>query len=644
MEEKVQPLNLKTKDICEVLFESATEGLLVVDSDGTIQITNPALNQMFDYKGNELIGKNLEILIPEVSREKHVENRKEYLKNPEKRPMSSDHCPFGRKKNGSVFPIALSLNHFTTEGHQLVMALISEISERKLATDKLAINEFFLNETERLSGIGHYEVNFETQDVMWSDHVFRLCGLNSKYAKTPTIKDSLLFIHADDRRLVYDTYKKCIDNENPFDFEYRIVRTDGEIRYIRNTGFVNNKDSNQNPTTIFGIVQDLTNQKNIEHTLLALNVELEQRVDNRTKALKESQHLYKMIALNFPNGEISVLDKNLNYVFVEGMELHKRGITGEMLIGSNFLHRIDHEIREDVQKKLMKVFNGTDMSFELKTRNKTYMISAVELHEKNEDINQILIVSQNITKLKKAEEDIQRSLDKEIRLNELKSRFVSMASHEFRTPLTTILNSLTILSRYIGVPGQEEKQQKNISRIKVSIHHLTNILNDFLSLDKLEEGNIGVNNSEFNFPEFAMALVESLRAITKKGQQINYKHSGEISVYMDMQMLKNIFNNLISNAVKYSPENSPIYVKTTIKKGLLTIVIVDKGIGIPTEEQGHMFERFFRAKNALHIQGTGLGLNIVKKYVEMIDGEIKFNSEPEKGTTFTIKMPLINSH
>jgi PAS domain S-box-containing protein len=385
---------------------------------------------------------------------------------------------------------------------------------------------------------------------------------------------------------------------------------------------------------------DITRQKNAEEKLIKLNAELEQKVKERTLVLEESQQMYSMIARNFPNGEINVFDKDLNYVFVEGMELYKKGITGDMLIGTSFLKRIDSEIRDDLEKKLLAVFKGKNTNFELETEKKIYMINAVGLHDVDNKINQILMVSQNITSLKKAEKDIQRSLEKEQHLNELKSRFVSMASHEFRTPLTTAMNSTALLSRYIGTSGSEEKQLKNINRIKTSIHHLTNILNDFLSLDKLEQGKIEVVCSEFNFPEFAHEIVEEMEGVIKKEQQIKTEHKGEDIVFVDKQMLKNILNNLISNAIKYSPENSTIKVETQVKGENLKIIVADDGIGIPKEEQSHLFERFFRAKNAINIQGTGLGLNIIKNYVEMVNGKISFISEVDKGSTFTIEIPI----
>lgn len=500
------------KDICEVLFETAAEGLIVADGEGSICVANPRIREMFGYKEDELLGQKVEILIPSKYHKKHVGHRQGYSQHPTKRSMGIGMDLLARRKDGTSFPVEVSLNHFQVEGHMMVMALISDVTERK--------------------------------------------------------------------------------------------KVDENIRM--------------------------------------LNAELEKRVEERTHALKESQILYQTISRNFPNGIISVFDKNLDYVFAEGLEMYKMGITSEELKGTNYLTRLPESIRDDIQEKLEQVFQGHNISFEIEVKDRTYMLNAVGLHNSEGNINQILVVEQNITKLKAAEENMRSALAKERYLNELKSRFVSMASHEFRTPLTSVLSSTSLLAKYIGKNGNEDKQEKHINRIKSSVHHLTTILNDFLSLDKLEGGNVELHNSTFDIKEFATEAAEEIQEMAKNGQKVSYQHEGSTEVHLDKQMLKHIFNNLLSNAVKYSPENKNIDFKTIIEKGILTITVKDQGIGIPEEEQAQMFERFFRAKNAFNIQGTGLGLNIVKKYIDMSGGSISFESDTGMGTTFIVKLPLEN--
>lgn len=451
------------------------------------------------------------------------------------------------------------------------------------------------------------------------------------------------FVPPEKQQQISNAYTKNIKEKIHHDnyFEYEVLTKNGEKRLI---GWTNEVlfDDDGNIANTLSAGKNITKQKQAEIKLITLNKELEQKVKERTQVLEESQRMYSMIAHNFPNGEIDVFDKDLNYVFVEGMELYKKGITGDMLIGTSFLERIDPEIRDDLERKILSVFKGNNISFELETEEKTYLINAVGIKGVDNEINQILMVSQNITSLKNAEKNIQKALVKEQRLNEFKTRFVSMTSHEFRTPLTGIMNAASLLSKYIGTEGTEEKQQKHINRIKGAVVSLTTILNDFLSMDKLEEGKIVLQNSEFNFTEFCNKKLGFVANMTKIGQQIEYHHKGSTIINTDSKMLGLIMNNLLSNAIKYSPENSTIKCDTVVENKVLTITVSDKGIGIPKDEQNQLFSLFFRAKNAHNIQGTGLGLNIVKKYLDVAGGEISCESDSNKGSAFTIKIPLTN--
>lgn len=239
--------------------------------------------------------------------------------------------------------------------------------------------------------------------------------------------------------------------------------------------------------------------------------------------------------------------------------------------------------------------------------------------------------------LQKSQVEVRNALEKERELNELKSRFVSMASHEFRTPLSTILTSASLIGRYTA-PGTEEKRAKHVNRIKSAVGNLTGILNDFLSLSKLEEGKFDNHPEVFDLPQLIEKTIDEIKLITKPNQEIIYQHEGTNEVTLDKKFSRNICINLLSNAIKYSEKN--IFINTLITSERIQIIVKDQGIGIPKEEQEYLFTRFFRAKNATNIQGTGLGLNIVRKYLELMNGSITFESELQVGTTFTITFPL----
>lgn len=245
-----------------------------------------------------------------------------------------------------------------------------------------------------------------------------------------------------------------------------------------------------------------------------------------------------------------------------------------------------------------------------------------------------------VKELEMREQEITVAYQKEKDLGRLKSRFISIASHEFRTPLTTIASSAALISKYTKTEDQA-KREKHINRIKSNVQHLTGILNDFLSLSRLEEGKVEVKLEEFIWQEYCLEVIDELGGILKKDQKIQpILPTHAIRVLLDKRLVKHIVFNLLSNAIKYSPENTRIVYKTTLENGYLRIEIIDQGIGIPEQEQQHLFTRFFRATNVENIKGTGLGLTIVKRYLNLLGGKIDFKSIQNRGTTFYVWLPL----
>jgi PAS domain S-box-containing protein len=261
----------------------------------------------------------------------------------------------------------------------------------------------------------------------------------------------------------------------------------------------------------------------------------------------------------------------------------------------------------------------------------------VQLNDKLEAIvaQRTLELTDAMRQLQQSKEELSRSLEKEKELSELKSRFLSMASHEFRTPLSTVLSSSYLIGKYINTEDQP-KRQKHLDRIVSSVIMLTDILNDFLSVGKIEEGRIPVRISEFNLHELVKNVAEEMKNNLKKLQQVKCSHKGELAVRMDASILKHIIMNLISNASKFSHEGGLIEIKTSCTKKHVSLSVKDFGIGISREDQQHLMERFFRGANAGNIQGTGLGLHIVSKYAELLNGKVKWKSEPGEGTEFIV--------
>ncbi len=406
------------------VFQNATDGILVIDTRGLIEAVNPAAAVLFQYKPSEIIGKNINFLMPEPYHSKHDDYLNSYVTTGEKKIIGIGREVKGKRKDGTVFPFHLS---------------VSEV----------------------------------------------------------TMSDRILFT---------------------------------------------------------GVIHDVSDLKIAETKLKEFNAKLESIVAERTEELSD------------------VVNR---------------------LLSTN--KQLAHEVRE--RKAAEKA-------------------------------------------LREQEQELRKAYEKERELGELKSRFVSMASHEFRTPLSTILSSAALLSRYTQTE-QQDKREKHTNRIKSAVNNLTGILNDFLSLSKLEEGKIEVNFVLFSWNEFCDEVLDEMEGLLKDGQRIEHQPvEGDIQVLLDKRILKNILYNLFSNAIKYSPEWKVIFCRNTVVNKQLIIEIEDHGMGIPEEEQQYLFTRFFRARNVDNIKGTGLGLTIVKRYVELLNGSIAFKSEEGKGTTFKVRLPI----
>ena len=399
------------------IFQGSVEAIIVVDQDGKILLANPVSERMFGYETEGLSGRMIEDLLPESLRKRHVGYRKNFNAHPEPRPMGMGRDLVARRKDGTDFPVAVSLSYTRIDGNLMVIAFVSDITERKKADEAL---------------------------------------------------------------------------------------------------------------------------RRSEEQLLVYASELEKKVQSRTEDL---------------NSTINALEKE-------------------------------------------------------------------------------------ITVRKRAEEEARIALGKERELNELKSKFVSIASHEFRTPLSTVLSSASLIEQY-NQRRESEKVSKHVQRIKSSVNHLTSILNDFLSLGKLEEGKVDLVREALSVHDFMREVEEELTSTLKAGQrlELNCENSPD-QIFSDARILRHILFNLISNASKYSDVNKPIFVTCMQEKDNLLFIVRDEGIGIPEEDKRHMFDRFFRASNAGNVQGTGLGLNIVRRYVELLRGKISFKSEYGKGSTFTVMVPL----
>lgn len=405
----MKSIEAKKSNIFRILSEAISEGIIIVNDSLEIVASNEAADRMFGYEPQEMVGESLNVLIPKEFKKTHPKEAMEFMGSSNSRKMGHGRDLYGKRKDGSVFPVEAGLNPFTIEDSRFVMALITDISIRK------------------------------------------------------------------------------------------------------------------------------SQEQQIRH----LNTELEKKVEDRTKALKRT---------------------------VEELE-------------------------------------------------------------------------EEITKRKKAEDQISETLRKERELGELKTKFLSLVSHEFKTPLSAILTSAALIQKYT-LTGQQDRREKHLKTIHNKVKYLNNILNDFLSIERLESGKTIFKFEVFPLSKVINEVIYNANMLLKDGQRINYPEAiDDILLHFDEKILELSLTNLVNNAIKYSGEHTIIDIEVTDEEQSLSIKISDQGIGIPEKEQKFIFNRYFRAENALLNQGTGIGLNIVKGYMENLKGDITFESTENVGSSFTITIP-----
>jgi len=293
---------------------------------------------------------------------------------------------------------------------------------------------------------------------------------------------------------------------------------------------------------------------------------------------------------------------------------------------------IDITERKENERKIR--FLNTELEHKIKLRTSELVKTISQLKQLNKNYKE------EIEKRIQAETKIKDALKKEIELNELKTKFLSMVSHEFKTPLSGILTSAMLLSKY-NLSEQQPKRNKHIDTITNKVHYLNNILNDFLSIERLDSHNTSYKFSTFNLSKIVNEVVYNANTLLKPGQKIKIpENTDEFILSQDEKILELAFTNIINNAIKYSPQNSTITIEIYKTEKNIQFKVIDKGIGIPENNQKFIFNRYFRAENALNTQGTGIGLNIVKSHLENLGGSISFTSKENVGSTFQFELPI----
>jgi PAS domain S-box-containing protein len=526
---------------------------------------------------------------------------------------------------------------------------------------KLKTSETVLRETEaKYRSIfenaveGIFQSTIEGQYISVNPSLARIYGYESAQTLVSGLTniEQQLYVEASRRQEFLDLIQR---HGAVTGFESQVYRQDRTIIWIsENIRVV--KDHHGNVLYYEGTVEDITAYKQLHQQLenkvlertLELSVanhQLKREIAERQQtqlALRASEELYRAVVEQTSDGIVLVdvdnkallqtnaaYQKMIGYTAAELLQLKADDISA---LESTTIDLIIQEILT-----AQNCFRG-----EVPHRHKDGFLVWCEVNASNifyGDRQVICVVVRDITERRRAEAEIQSALAKEKELSDLKSRFANMTSHEFRTPLTTILFSAELLQKY-GAKWTQAKQEQHLCRIQTSVNRMTQLLDDVLLIGKAEAGKLEFNPYSIDLNQFCQDLVEEIQNTTARHQITFTTKLDRPRAEMDEKLLRHIFSNLLTNAVKYTPQGGTIDFELACQQDDAIFRLRDSGIGIPNRDRAQLFDSFHRASNVGSISGTGLGLAIVKTSVELHGGTITVESEIDVGTTFEVTLPL----
>ena len=397
-----------------------------------------------------------------------------------------------------------------------------------------------------------------------------------------------------------------------------------------------------------GKPQAETGHSYLEHELSVHEIELEMQHEELQAAnarLKVSVLEYEEL-FEFSPVCYFILDKEGKIQKLNKKACEKLQKDKEHIIGVPFSTLLNGEILQDEfyrhRSLVFETMKLQRINSEIMRKDGSIIyvaINSLVVKDENNLFKHFLLIVNDVSAIIEREKLVELDLEKATELNEIKSRFINLASHEFRTPLTTVLSSAWLAEQHFAC-GQETEAIIYLNKIKASVKQIKLILDEFMSDEMLQSDAVKVFWEVFDLPFFCEGLVSDIRISFNARDSLSYVHTGDTSILSDKKVLYHVLSNLLMNAVKYSVKQVDVKVSSEVKNGMVTIKVSDNGIGIPKTEQPFIFNRFYRGKNALKFQGTGLGLSISKEYLKLLNGTIRFESRVGKGSTFIIEFPV----
>ncbi|GAB4157545.1 MAG: hypothetical protein Tsb0033_09510 [Winogradskyella sp.] len=622
------------QEIFNILLEAVSEAVIIVDDKQHIMEINSVAERMFGHNKTEIKGKSIEVLIPAKFRKAHSKNVEGFMEEYQHSKMGKTTDVYGLKKDGNVIPIEVELNPYSIYNKIYVMALVKDISKQKESEFNFMLRTKALDSAN--NGIVITDALKPDNPIIYHNAAFeRLTG----YTKAEILNKNCRFLQSDDRdQKELAKIRKAIKNGEGCLATLRNYKKDGTL-------FYNNL-----------YITPITNRRGVVTHFIGVQNDVTERI----RAEEEKNHLATIF--NESLNEIYVFDaKTLKFINANRGAIKNIGYSMDELKGMTPVDlksdMDDETFRKKYLNKLLKK-REEQLDFETTCVRKDGTSYPVMVHLqlsllKDREVFVAIIVDitdqkNYTTKLEKKVEErtlqLQKALSREIELNELKTKFLSLVSHEFKTPLSGISTSIMLLEKY-KLTEEQTKRDKHINIVKDKLSYLNAILNDFLSIERLETGTYKYTFSGFKLSKVIDEVVYNSNMLLKERQRINYPNNiDDISLYQDERILELILSNILQNAIKYSSKNSEIDIKITQYENNTVFKIEDQGIGIPKKDIENIFTRYYRAENVLNMPGTGIGLNIVKTHLENLGGQIKIDSVENQGTLVTLQIPNNAKH
>jgi PAS domain S-box-containing protein len=618
-----------TSDIVSLI----PDAVVTLDEAGSILYFNPSAAHIFGYDAKAIVGQSLNILLPDAQVQTHHQHIKQFLTSSATHLHMADRRPVTAKhRDGRLFPVEISIVKHLTNGKTYLTAIIRDITQREATVSRLRESEKLLhlfteNVTDMLcvhdpDGIFIY-VNPAAQHL-------------SGYAEHELIgKDPYEFFHPDDIPAIQESHTTSLTGQYVQSVVYRWRCKDGTYIWL---------DSATTPI--------LDEQGHIQN-LVTISRDITQRREMEAR-LRQEHALFSSVASTSPSG-IVVVNRTGTIIYANQRAEAILGISTKkdlpaLTYDAPAWKHTDYDGNpwRDEQQPFVRVMETKQPVWDVRHAIETsdgkrifLVINGAPIFDEHGEVNQVVFTVEDYTERKLQQDALEEAYDREKKLNALKTEFISMVSHEFRTPMSIITTSTGILRMKYAKTLPDDFLTR-IAKIDAQIMRLSSMVGDITFINKADMIGHALEYVPIDLSAFFSQLADELHMAYPQHSLIQLIEARPTNpVLLDLAMMQHIFVNLLTNALKYSPEDKPVVCQYDCDGAALRVIIRDKGIGIPEEDQSHLFEVFHRAHNVGNIPGTGLGLAIVKRAINALNGSIQCESHLGVGTTFYVVLPVV---